>query len=305
MNYKNLLLKLLATLSVSIFISSGASAGTVWLVSADTAATNHDTSVLVLLGQRDILVGDDQAVGGWSNVTSTPGAQLGIIGALINSSRESKQEKFQESLVAPIRSALSDMNGDDLALKATKIALQKVNWLNSQPVTSAKDDSRKIQSDFLDQIHGDQAVFIHYVYFFDPDFQALHAKILIEIAKKSTPMGGRPEDRFKTRYLACRQTIDISVPLTDVKKSNDVSNAKIWAANNGDLARKALISAFDSAAIYIPRMINMNASELSSLYDRKFPKMKYDGDWGQKIEDTDTRTVMWAERFVIIPKIGI
>jgi len=98
--------------------------------------------------------------------------------------------------------------------------------------------------------------------------------------------------------------LDISIPLPNSKKGSDVANADAWSANNGDLARKALVTVFQTAGIYIPRVLNMNAAELAAMYDKKLPKMKYDGDWGQKVEEIDGRTVMWAERFVIIPTIG-
>lgn len=295
---------LASTLLCTLSPSPQAFAGTIWLVSPETRDTSHKTSTLILVGQSQILVGDDQAMGSWSNVTSTPGAQFGIIGALINTGRESRQEKIQNALVSPIINSLSDVNIDNLALKATASALQQISWLNSGALSGTKDDSVAGENSFMSGNSGDQAVFIHYVYFFDPAFEAFHTKILIEIARKTVPAGGKPEDRFKQRNLAYRQTVDISVPLPGVKKNNDAANASGWAANNGDLARKAIQSAFESAAIYLPRVLNMTAADLAALYDRKLPKMKYDGDWGQKIEDSNDRTVMWAERFVIIPKIG-
>jgi hypothetical protein len=303
MNFEKMVTISSCAVATTLMMISTAASGAATIVPPGARESVHNTSALILLAQREVLVGDDESVGSWSNVTTTPGAQLGIVGALINSSKESKKEKIQNALVAPIRSGLSGVDVDALAMKATSLALQKVAWLNLTPIGAAQDDSVKAESLFLDGVKGDQSVFVHYVYFFDPEFAALHTKILIELARKSVPAGGTPEDRFKRKNLVYRQTIDISVLLPDARKGSEAVNASAWAENNGELARKALQSAFDAAAIYISKTIDMTPEGLSVMYDRKLPKVKYDGDWGQKIEEGNGRTALWAERFVIISRI--
>lgn len=308
-----------AILTASVFLtvaitSSTAIARIPMLVTPEISANAAKTSALVLLGQREILAGDDQVVGGWSNQQSAHvgvvGAPFGLVGAVIagaasgaiDSSRQHKQKSALDVLLDPIRGEMADLDVDALALKTTGDALQKVGWLNATPITGKPEDSVGTQSQFLDEGSAEQGIFVHYVYFFDPDFAGLHTKVLVEIARKSMPAGGKPEDRLKGRNLAFRQTIDITVPLPEDKGGRS-ANAAAWAANKADLAHKALLNAFQVAGMYIPRTLNMTAADLSAMYAKTLPKMKYDGDWGQKIEEGDGRTVMWAERLVIIAKL--
>ena len=262
---------------------------------------HQSRSVRVLVAQSEIK-SDINA----SNLAVVTGG--GMLGGLIAAAQNSARARQAEELIAPVRTALLDLDADALALNSARSGLGGVPWLSSAPVTFGKDSSPVGRSEFLDTSDVGQVAFIEYTYDLSPSFDALRVVANIQFANKALPMSrgraGKPEDRVKAKNLAFARSITVAVLLPNADPDDKQANAVRWAASNGDHARRALAQAFAKLAELTPRTLTLSDTDVTALKDRKKERASFAGLSGRLIERRGDETLFWANQFVSVAPLS-
>lgn len=232
----------------------------------------------------------------------------GILGGLMAAAQNASREKKAEQLIAPIRTALVDLDTDALALKAARDGLAGVSWLSAAPVTFGKDNSPVGESAFLDAGTAANTVFIDYTYDLSPGFDAVRVVANFSIANKAIPANssgaaGKPEDRVKSRYLRWSQAITSVVYLPGANPDDKDANIPLLAAANGDLVRRGLAQAFTQVAALTPKAFALTEAEIKAMGDKTRPKFAYQTLSGRVVDQSGGGTVFWARQFVTVQQL--
>lgn len=186
-----------------------------------------------------------------------------LIGALIVSGMDDKRARLQDSAteraeaaVAPLRDALQGYNVDALALAATKAALEKPDWFGLQTIAPTKDVSPGARRSFAASAATPQSAFVSYRYALSPDFTQIRVTADIRLEHKARPKGGASP-------LFYRQTVTSVVQLA--KRSYDHrENVALWSADNGKLAKAALVAGFAEIERLIPYALGLAPADIKA-----------------------------------------
>lgn len=219
----------------------------------------------VLTGGRDIVVVVSQAEIS-SNINPsqlTAAMQGGLLPALIDAKIDSDRAKRALTGITPIRSALIDVDVDQLAIETTQIATKSLPWFDGRSQAFDRDPTNLAKSDRLSAATADQVAFFDYVYDFDPNFGSLRVGVRITIANKAPAKSGKPEDRLSYKYLAFSQNLTSVAVLKATGEAG--ANSQMWAANNGALTKSALHMAFKDLETLIPRALTTSVDDLEAM----------------------------------------
>ena len=153
----------------------------------------------------------------------------------------------------------------------------------------------------------DHTVFVEYTYDISPNFDSVRVVENIIVANKALPVEPgkifKPEERMKAKYLAYSHQITAAVLLPNSDPKNKEANAAAWAANKGELARKALLQAFAKAAELTPKTLALTQSQGKALDNKAQPKRNFEGLSGRLIEESGSGYLFWARQFVSVEKL--
>lgn len=228
----------------------------------------------------------------------------GLLGGLIAAAQNSSREKKAELLITPIRDAVLDFDIDALALKSAQQAVKDTSWLSGATITLGKDNSPAGMSALLDKNGTDYTVFVEYIYDISPNFDSVRVVENIFVATKALPVEPgkifKPEERMKAKHLAYSHQITAAVLLPNSDPKNKEANAAAWAANKGELARKALLQAFAKTVELTPKTLALTESQAKAFNNKAQPKRGFEGLSGRLIEQTGNGYLFWAKQFVSV-----
>jgi hypothetical protein len=299
-----------AALAVALVVGSvgPAAAKPATVISEAVVNDAQHRSIRVLVSQSEIKSNINGSQLGTAIMIAAGGGMLaGLIGGMIASAQNADREKKAEALIAPLRTSLVDFNTDELAQAAAHNSLAEIAWLKEADFSFGKDSSPAGRNSFLDQAN-DQVVFVDYSYDLSPEFDSVRVVETIQIANKALPNIGkgqpqpRPEHRI-TRYLAYTQTLTSAVTLPDADPKNKQANADRWAANNGELARRAIKQAFARLTELTPRALALTTAEVKAMNKIK-QRAAFGGLSGRLISQDDKGTLIWAKQFVSVQPLA-
>lgn len=211
----------------------------------------------------------------------------GLIGGLIIASTtdREKQERLKQALhdkaetaVTPVRAALRGFDVDALAAAATNTALSKTGWFQAQAVSVSKDPSPQGAGAFFDASSAPQVAFVTYRYDLSPDFAYIRVTADIMLMRKA------PQNiRSALPKPFYEQHISSIVQLRSRSYENS-ENAANWSANDGKLAKAALIAAFGQIERLIPVALGLGEADLKQYTAKNRPKGFSAGVYGPLIQ---------------------
>lgn len=220
----------------------------------------------------------------------------GLLGGLIAAAVDSARAKKAEVLIAPVRTAMANVDGDALAIETAKASFASAEWYKTAPETNfSKDNSPAGKSAFLDASQNAQTAFVEYTYDLSPEFDALRIIAKIEVAaKNNTSTNGKPEKRLSPKYLVYSRSVASVITLPAASKDKDI-NAARWAADDARLARAALSQSFARLQTLVPRTLAMNADEETALSrDKKNKRIVAGGFLGRPQPAASGTTLLWT-----------
>jgi voltage-gated potassium channel Kch len=233
-------------------------------------------TIQVLVGQEEMKSDINP-----SNVVVATGG--GLLGALVDAGINAERAKKAEAAIQPVRAALTGYDADALARDTTAAALAKVTWF--QPVATAfsRDTSIPGKIAVLDASATDQIAFFQYSYDVAPDFSSVRVAVNIQIASKTLPAGKKPDYRLQPKALIYTQTLTSVVTLPATAKDIN-ENAGQWAADNGKLARQAIVAGFGELGQLIPQALALSEADLKAM-TTKTKKFTVVGGFNGRIQD--------------------
>lgn len=229
-----------------------------------------------------------------SNVAVATGG--GILGGLIGAAVDSARAKKAEVLIAPVRTAMANVDGDALAIEAAKASFANAQWYTTAPETNfSKDNSPAGKSAYLDASSNAQTAFVEYSYDLSPEFDALRIIAKIEIAAKNNAPGQtKPEKRLSPKNLVYSSSVASVITLPEASKDKDV-NAARWAADDAKLVRAALSQSFARLQSLVPRTLALTDGEGEALTrDKKNKRIFAGGFFGRPQPAPDGTTLLWT-----------
>lgn len=233
-----------------------------------------------------------------------PDQASGLLDALIVGSMDKKKKILSanlhekaEATVRPLRAAIASFDIDTLALTTTQAALGKPGWVQPLPFAVTKDASPAARSAFVANAETPQLALIAYHYDLSPDFTQIRVTADIALARKPVGRHGKPQTVAVDFY---RQHLTSIVQLR--KRSYDhAQNVAQWSAEDGKLARTALVDAFAGMESLIPFALDLNTADRASVTGKQREKIFAAGLYGPLVEraadNSDTVTI-WTNGLV-------
>lgn len=272
-------------------VGSGAVAAPANVVTESAREIQGGRAVQVLVAQSEIKSNINP-----SNIAVATGG--GLLGGALAASQNASRTKKAETLIEPVREALTGFDADRLAQDTTAAALAQVPWLQSAAVSFSKDSSPVGKSSALDSIGASQVAFIEYSYDFSPDFADLRVVAKVEFADKAMPAAAtKPEARVNRKNLAYAQQVTTIVSLS-APVEEKAGNAALWAADGGKRAREALTLAFAEQAKLLPRTLALTAGEVAAMAAKTNPKGNVGGFAGRVQASPTGETLLWGPGFI-------
>lgn len=271
--------------------SAATAAAPVNVVTEDARSVRGGRAVQVLVAQSEIKSNINP-----SNIAVATGG--GLLGGALAASQNASRTKKAETLIEPVREALTGFDGDRLAQDTTNAAFAQVPWLRSASISFSKDSSPVGKSSALDSIGASQVAFVEYTYDFSPDFADLRVVAKVEFANKAMPAGGtKPESRVSRKNLAYSQQVTtiVSLPAPVEEKAG---NAAQWGANGGKAAREALTMAFAEMEKLLPRTLALTAADVAAMAAKTNPKRNVGGFAGRVVASPSGETLLWGPGFI-------
>jgi len=276
-------------ISVAVAQTSGTAAPVAQPATGQNAAVAGGRSLRVLVAQSEI-----KSDINLSNVAVATGG--GILGGLIGAAVDSARAKKAEELIAPVRTAMANVDADALAIETANASFANAEWNKPAPETSfSKDSSPAGKSAYLDSNPNAQTAFVEYTYDISPNFDAVRAVAKIEVAAKSVPAAkDKPEKRLSPKNLVYSGSLVSVILLPSPSKEKDV-NAARWAADDAKLARAALAQAFGRLQLLTPRLFGMTQNEEAALdADKKNKRIMAGGYLGRPQPAASGETLLWT-----------
>lgn len=234
-----------------------------------------------------------------SNVAVATGG--GLLGALVGAAIDSAKAKKAETLITPLRDALTGFDVDALAIDTTKAEMADLPWIGASAASFSKDTSRASQSAYLDTIAGTKLALVSYSYDLSPDFSSVRVVEHISIANKAatgsegTPV--KPLDRLADRNLEYSQTVSSIVTLPNATKKEE--NASAWAADGGKRARAALTTAFAELNRLTRKSLDLTPDGIKAMNGKENKRIFAGGYTGRQVAgEAAGLTLLWAPGFV-------
>lgn len=287
----------LGVCSIVVFQASSASAQSTSPseTSAAQAVTGQNVSIdggralQILVAQSEI-----KSDINLSNVAVATGG--GLLGGLIGAAVDSARAKKAEELIAPVRTAVADLDADAKAMETAKQGFAGAEWFKTNPNTAfSKDASPAGKSGVLDASTATQTAFVEYTYDLSPEFDALRVVEKIEVATKAIPASakGNGEKRLAPKNLVYSRSVTSIILLPSISKEKE-ANAASWAADGGKLVRVALDKAFGQIQALTPRLLGMTEADEAALNVKTNKKIVSGGFAGRPQPTTDGSTLLWT-----------
>lgn len=229
-----------------------------------------------------------------SNIAVATGG--GLLGGLIGAAVDSARAKKAEELIAPVRTAVADLDADAKAIETAKLSFAGTEWFKANPASAfSKDASPAGKSGVLDASSATQTAFVEYSYDLSPEFDALRVVQKIDVAAKAIPASakGNGEKRLAPKNLVYSRSVTSVILLPTVAKEKE-ANAASWAADGGKLVRVALDKAFAQIGSLTPRMLGMTVEDEAALNVKTNKKIVAGGFTGRPQPTTDGSTLLWT-----------
>jgi hypothetical protein len=211
----------------------------------------------------DVVVGQAEIASNINPSFATLAMGGGVLGVIIDAKVDSDRAKRAMAGITPLRTALIDVDVDQLAIDTTKAATATLPWFEGKDPEFARDPTIPAKSAVLSAGAARQVAFFDYVYDTAPDFSSIRVGVRITLANKDAPNGGAAETRLNPKNLAYDQTLTSVVRLGNPGAPPD--NAERWAAHDGVLAKKALKVAFAEVGVLIPRALTLGVDDIAKM----------------------------------------
>lgn len=229
-----------------------------------------------------------------SNIAVATGG--GLLGGLIAAAVDSARAKKAEVLIAPVRTAMANVDADALSIETAKASFANTEWYRTAPETNfSKDNSPAGKSAYLDASSNAQTAFVEYTYDLSPEFDALRIIAKIDVAAKDSALAkGKPEKRLSPKNLVYSRSV-ASVVLLPAASNDKDANAARWAADDAKLGRAALAQSFARLQVLMPRLLAMNSNEEEALSrDKKNKRIVAGGFLGRPQSAPSDTTLLWT-----------
>jgi hypothetical protein len=218
---------------------------------------------VALSDTRRAQIGSAKTIGGLSQqelgvsiVVSTGGAGFGLIGAIIDSSKNNSRVKTAEAAAAPVRDALVGYEPGVVLKAVLSRELAPLKWLKGNTVEVRQlADSPKAVAELVKQSGKDVVLLVQTDYRLTPSFGGLVITAKVSLLPPPVPSSGESEQAGEpaTPKAIYFNTLTTAAPLpgwTGQEIALEVA-AKLWAENGGQKARRAL----DGGMADLARMI--------------------------------------------------
>lgn len=241
-----------------------------------------------------------------SNIAVATGG--GLFGALIGAAVDAGKAKKAETLITPLRDALTGFDADALAIDTTKAEMADISWISPDAAPFSKDSSTASQSAYLDTIAGTQLAVVSYSYDLSPDFASIRVVERISIARKagvnSAGAAIKPVDRLSYRNLAYSQSMTSVMTLPGATKDKD-ANAALWAADGAKRARAALVAGFAEVGRLTRRSLSLTPDIITGMDSKQNKRILAGGYSGREIAgEAAGTTLIWAPGFVSVQAVA-
>lgn len=218
----------------------------------------------------------------------------GLLGALIISSMDNKAEVMAtnardraESAIAPLTEALADFPIDTLALDTTRMTLAGTDWVMPGEVALVPGADYLTPQDLLATHPADETVLVNYSYQTSPDFTQLQVFADVILA--------RSED---LEPLAHQRVISL-VRLNE-RSYEEHENVARWAADDGALAKQALVAAFARLEKILPVVLALDEDGHDAATDKKRESAFTGGFHGPVLLRDEKGPVIWSKKIGFI-----
>lgn len=224
----------------------------------------------------------------------------GLLGALIIAGQDNKDEILEanaanraHSTIAPLREALMDFDVETLALDTTERALGATDWFAPSVIAVIPEQGGITHGDFFAEHPSEQVGLVDYIYQLSPDFTQV--QVIAEISVQA------PDDE-KPQFA---QQI-VSVVRLNKRSYEEHRNVARWAANDGALARDALVAAFARLETAIPAVLALTPDQFDDATDKKRESQFAAGFHGPLLMRDETGPVIWSKGtgFIAVQSAG-
>lgn len=229
-----------------------------------------------------------------SNIAVATGG--GLLGGLLAAAVDSARAKKAELLIAPVRTAMANVDSDALSIETAKSSFVNAEWFKAAPeINFSKDNSPAGKSAYLDTSASAQTAFVEYTYDLSPEFDALRIIAKIDVAAtNNASANSKPEKRLSPKNLVYSRSVASVILLPAPSKDKD-ANAAQWAAGDAKLARAALKQSFARLKVLMPRLLAMDKDQEEALSrDKKNKRIVAGGFLGRPQSAASGTTLLWT-----------
>lgn len=221
----------------------------------------------------------------------------GLLGGIIAGAINSSKAKKAETLIAPVRDSIVDLDIDALAIQTAKTAFAKqFAFADDSVIAFGKDSTDTGKSLVLDGSDSDNITFVEYKYDFTPNFGTFRLFTKIDVAPKAMPANSKGEKRLKASNLSYSNNVATFVDLSELAEDKE-GNVALWAADNGKLTREAIALAFAKNAQLTARMLDMKQADFDTINDKAKEKLWVNGIKGRVQNDDGPGVLIWSDKF--------
>ena len=232
----------------------------------------------------------------------------GLLGASIISSMDDKREKLSQSAheraearIAPLRQALQGFDIDALVMSTTKSAVAKPAWFQPASFAITNDPGIETRTDFLASLKSPQYVVIAYRYETSPDFTQIRVLAEIRLGRAGTMKRGAPA---LTILYGQRIVSIVQLRNPSFEPSENVAR---WTADDSQLAKAALTSAFARLEGLIPFALDLSDTQVKAITAKGREKAFAAGFYGPRVERYPAvtgETLIWKDGLVNVQSAG-
>ncbi len=198
-------------------------------------------------------------------VQSTAGASAGLIGAVIDSSVNNSRVKTAEAAAVPVRDALVTYDPSAAIGAALSRELRPIAWLKRNSIeTRSVAGNKSAVAELVKKSGADMLLLVQTDYRLTPEFDALVVTAKVSLFPLTAPPpadaeeGGEPPAPAPVYF----NTLTASTLLSGFQKGMPLdAAARLWAANGGQGARRALDGGLGEVARLVAFDLQQGAPE--------------------------------------------
>jgi hypothetical protein len=228
----------------------------------------------------------------------------GLLGALINQSKDHKREELikidaakADGDIAPLRQSMADFDFAAMAGESARSALSQVDWFHAQDIKSIKTPPESDLVALAKDAGTQQFATVTYHYSLSPDFTQIKVFADLVLLRPETI---RKNEAPKPPTTLFQQRVIVIAQLQ--KRSYDhPQNVAQWSAGNGKLAKASITTALSRIEHLIPYALNLSPTVMDTLQKAKADKVFAAGFYGPAVTAIPLgsgETVLWKQGLI-------